>query len=378
MTEIWSFPTRVVFGVGSCSQLGLEAQRLGLSRVLIVTDPGVIAAGLIEGIQAALHGSGICAEVFSELSSNPFESEVEAAAAAYRQAAAQGVVAVGGGAAMDVGKLVVVRVSTERPFAELDDALGGDQFIPQQLPPIIAVPTTAGTGSEVGRAAVLTVASTGVKTVVFAPSLLPSVALLDPELTKSLPAGATAATGFDALSHCVEAYLAKGDHPMADAIALGGIELVAKYLVRAVQNGLDLEARGALMKAATMGAVAFQKGLGACHSLSHPLGAVLGMHHGLANALCLAAVVDFNEQEVPDRVATIGALLGSGPGLGNCGRRLRVLKEQCKLPSGLASQNVGQNQLATLASLALRDGCHAQNPRVCTEQDFLKLYTACL
>src|SRR5690606_27831775 len=206
-------------------------------RVLLVTDERVVQAGLTRAIESSLAAHGIESRVFADLSSNPTEAEVEAGAAAYRDAGAEGVVAVGGGAAMDVAKLIVVRAKVDRPFEELDDNLGGDRFIPRQLPPVIAIPTTAGTGSEVGRAAVLTVASTGSKTVVFAPSMLPRVAILDPELTVSLPPGPTAATGFDALTHCLEAYLAKGDHPMADGIALAGLEIIARDLPRAVADG---------------------------------------------------------------------------------------------------------------------------------------------
>ncbi|HKO93711.1 MAG TPA: iron-containing alcohol dehydrogenase, partial [Polyangiaceae bacterium] len=272
-TTIWSYPTRILFGAGSAKACGQEAKALELGRVLLVTDPGVVNAGLTRTIEAALAAEGIQVGRFSELSSNPTEAEVEAGAAAYRSQNAQGVVAVGGGAAMDVAKLIVVRSQLKHSFEELDDAKGGDRLIPRVLPPVLAVPTTAGTGSEVGRAAVLTVRSTGSKTVIFAPSMLPKVAILDPELSISLPKGATAATGFDALTHCLEAYLAKGDHPLADSIALGGLELIARSLVRAVQHGSDLEARGNMLKAAMMGAASFQKGLGACHSLSHPLSA---------------------------------------------------------------------------------------------------------
>lgn len=378
MAEIWSFPTRIVFGAECSRQVGAEAQRLGLNNVLVVTDPGVVAAGLIPAIVASLEESQVAVEVYADISSNPSEREVNAGADAYRKVSAQGVISIGGGAAMDVGKLIAVRVSTTHSFEELDDALGGDRFIPSVLPPTIAVPTTAGTGSEVGRAGVLTVDSTGTKTVVFAPAMLPSAALLDPALTASLPPLATAATGFDALSHCIEAYLAKGDHPMADAIALSGMSLASKHLVCAVEEGGNLEARGALMKAATMGAVAFQKGLGACHSLSHPLSAELGTHHGLANAICLPSVVDFNEQVVPERVSRVDRALGGNGEQGGCGRTLRALRSKLGLPEGLASQGIAPEQLSRLAALAMADGCHGQNPRACSEEDFLRLYSECL
>jgi alcohol dehydrogenase class IV len=375
---VWSYPTRILFGAGSASLTGKEAKSLIPDRVLLVTDAGVIRAGLTSKIEASLAAEGIQARIFSNLSSNPTEAEVEAGAQAYRSMAAQGVVAVGGGAAMDVAKLIVVRSRVDRSFEELDDAKGGDRFIPRELPPVIAIPTTAGTGSEVGRAAVLTVASTGSKTVIFAPSMLPRVAILDPELTVSLPASATAATGFDALTHCLEAYLAKGDHPMADGIALAGLELIARHLPRVLRDGADLKARGAMLKAGMMGAAAFQKGLGACHSLSHPLSAELGLHHGLANALCLPAVVDFNEAVVPDRVQRVATIFGAPPTPGSCGEVLRALRRSVGIAGGLAAAGITREQLPRLAALALGDACHQGNPRTCSESDFQALYAASL
>jgi 4-hydroxybutyrate dehydrogenase len=376
---VWSYPTRIVFGAGSAAQSGAEAKNFVSGRVLLVTDRGVVEAGLAKVVEDSLRAHAIESRTFADLSSNPTEAEVEKGALAYRAAGAEGIVAVGGGAAMDVAKLIIVRAAVpDKSFEELDDALGGDRFIPKQLPPVIAIPTTAGTGSEVGRAAVLTVASTGSKTVIFAPSMLPRVAILDPELSVSLPSGPTAATGFDALTHCLEAYLAKGDHPMADGIALAGLEIIARDLRRVVANGRDLEARGGMLKAAMMGAAAFQKGLGACHSLSHPLSAVLGVHHGLANALCLPAVVDFNEQVVPERVKRVAAIFGGSTDAGGCGQVLRQLRSSLGMPSGLSTVGVTREHLPRLAGLALKDGCHGGNPRPCTEKDFLALYTASL
>jgi 4-hydroxybutyrate dehydrogenase len=376
--SVWSYPTRMLYGAGSAQLIGKEAKGLMPERVLLVTDDGVIKAGLTRTVQASLEAEGIAVHVFSKLSSNPTEAEVEAGAEAYRSANAEGAVAVGGGAAMDVAKLIVVRSRTTRSFEELDDAKGGDQYIPRDLPPVITVPTTAGTGSEIGRAAVLTVAATGTKTVVFHPAMLPKVAILDPELTLSLPPGPTAATGFDALTHCLEAYLAKGDHPIADGIALAALEIIARDLPKVVRNGRDIEARGGMLKAAMMGAAAFQKGLGACHSLSHPLSAEFHLHHGLANALCLPAVVDFNEQVVPERVQRIGALFGAPPQKGACANALRELRTQLGIAGGLEKAGIRREHLPKLSRLALADGCHGGNPRLCTEQDFLAMYEASL
>jgi alcohol dehydrogenase class IV len=374
MASIWSFPTRVVFGAGVAAQTGDEARTLGVKRVLIVTDAGVARAGLVEPVLQSLSRAGIEAVVFDAVEANPSEANIEDAARAFAAAGADGAVAIGGGSPIDASKLVVLRSRVSLPFEELDDAIDGYRHIPPGLPPVIAVPTTAGTGSEVGRSGVLTVRSTGRKTVVFSPHLMPRVAILDPELTRSMPAKTTAATGFDALTHCLEAYVSKGEHPMADAIALGGLELTARYLADAVARGDDLEARGGMMKAAMMGAVAFQKGLGACHSLAHPLSSECGLHHGLANALCLPAVVEFNEGASDGRLGRVARLFGGNGGTGSCAVVLRELRAKLGLPGGLGEVGVTRDQLPKLADLAFLDACHASNPRPCSRDDLLLLY----
>jgi alcohol dehydrogenase class IV len=226
----------------------------------------------------------------------------------------------------------------------------------------------------VGRSGVLTVRSTGRKTVVFSPHLLPRVAILDPELTRTMPAKTTAATGFDALTHCLEAYVSKGDHPLADAIALGGLELVARHLAVAVERGDDLDARGGMMKAAMMGAVSFQKGLGACHSLAHPLSSECGLHHGLANALCLPAVVEWNEPAAHERLARVARIFGGNGSAGSCAAVIRELRKNVGLPSGLEEVGVPRTAIPKLAALAFKDACHGSNPRPCMEADLLALY----
>lgn len=376
MTAIWSFPTRIVFGAGEAGSSGQEARTAGMSRALIVTDAGVARAGLCEKVRESLEGAGVEVRIFDGVEGNPTEENIERGHAAYTEHRADGVVCIGGGSPMDAGKLVALRARIDRPFEELDDAVDGARHIPADLPSIIALPTTAGTGSEVGRSAVVTLRSTGRKTVIFAPSLLPRVAILDPELTRSMPQRTTAATGFDALTHCIEAYLSKGDHPMADAIALAGIDLVQTCLPAVVVDGDNMEARGGMMKAAMMGAVAFQKGLGACHSLAHPLSSECGLHHGLANALCLPAVVDFNEQAAIERVLHVGLLLGGDAEQGACSSVLRQLRASIGLPGGLAEAGVREDQLPGLADKAFEDACHRGNPRPCTRNDLLDLYRA--
>src|SRR5271163_2190487 len=265
----WSFPTSIVFGAGAVGKVAERVKLLGATRALVVCDPGVVKVGIAERVRGLLEAGGFSAAVFYAVATNTVEKNVCEAAA----------------------------------------AVDGARFGSATVPPMITIPTTAGTGSEVGRSGVVTLAATGRKTVIFSPHLLAKVAVLDPELTRSMPARVTAATGFDALTHCLEAFCSLGDHPMADAIAVGGLELCAASLARAVERGDDLVARGAMMKAAMMGAVAFQKGLGACHSLAHPLSSEKGLHHGLANALCLPAVVEFNSSAVAPELQRVRDIL---------------------------------------------------------------------
>jgi len=368
----WSFPTTIVFGNGSISTIGDHVRRVNATRALIVCDPGVVKAGVAEKVRKVLEDGGIPAMIFDRVDPNPVEPNVTDGVAAYRSHRADIIVSVGGGSPLDVGKLVALKVTHDRPLADYDDATGGDKFIGPNIPPIINVPTTAGTGSEVGRSGVVTLKATGRKTVIFSPHLLAKAAILDPELTVSMPPRVTAATGFDALTHCIEAYLSLGDHPMADGIALLGIELCAKHLPRATSAGADLVARGAMMKAAMMGAVAFQKGLGVCHSLAHPLSSEKNLHHGLANALCLPAVCDFNNAAVPDRIERVRRAVDlNATSLANA---LRALRETLGLPSGLAAEGVTKADIPKLADKAMQDACHTLNPRPVTREDMVKLY----
>ncbi|NOY93144.1 MAG: iron-containing alcohol dehydrogenase [Deltaproteobacteria bacterium] len=383
MTDIWSFPTRILFGPGAAQQLGSEAKRLGATHALLVSDPGVAGAGILEGVSESLEVAGLSVARYIDISGNPLEAEVLGATDAYRTSGADLVVGVGGGSALDVAKLVRVLATHPLPLAQYDDAKGGDAKITEDVPPMIALPTTAGTGSEVGRSGVVTLQATNTKTVIFAPKLMPDVAILDPMLSVSLPPRATAATGFDALTHAIEAYCAKGHHPMADAIALTSIRLVVANIETAVHDGKDLKARGAMLEAAMMGATAFQKGLGACHSLAHPLSAETGMHHGLANALCLPAVLDFNRQAVPERIATIAKILGArGDDVETlafeCSGAVKALRRKLGLPDGLGAEGLEEDALPKLAELAIADACHTLNPRECTAEDMLALFRASL
>ena len=376
--KIWSFPTRVLYGVGAVHRAGEEAKRLGAKRALIVTDKGVVKFGLVAPVEEALHAAGIETAIFDDVLGNPIEKNVHDGVAAFRAHDADIVIAVGGGSPLDVGKLIRLGVNHTRPLVDYDDATGGDAFITADVAPMIAVPTTAGTGSEVGRSGVVTLDVNHRKTVIFSPHLMANVAILDPEMTHTMPAHVTAATGYDALTHCLEAFVSKGEHPMADGIALEGLRLVAKHLERAVSHGDDLEARGGMLQAAMMGAVAFQKGLGACHSLAHPLSSECGLHHGLANALCLPAVVVFNGELAAERLAQVAVIFGGEPSAKGCADALRGLRARIGLPEGLSKAGVTLDKLDTLADLAFQDACHTSNPRACSRDELRKLYEASL
>jgi alcohol dehydrogenase class IV len=372
----WSFPTTIVFGSGAVASAPDHVKRLGAKRALVVCDAGVAKVGIADRVKKLLEDGGVPTAIFDKVDPNPVEKNVFDGVAAFDAHGADIIVSVGGGSPLDAGKLIALKTTHERPLVDYDDATGGDRFITSNVPPIITVPTTAGTGSEVGRSGVVTLEANHRKTVIFSPHLLAKVALLDPELTRSMPPRITAATGFDALTHCLEAYCSIGDHPMADAIALGGLELCAKFLARAVEKGDDMEARGAMMKAAMMGAVAFQKGLGACHSLAHPLSSEKGMHHGLANALCLPAVVEYNQAVIADRLERCRVILDSSQK--TCADAVRSLRKRVGLPGGLGAEGVTKADVPKLADKAIEDACHRCNPKPTTRDDLARLYEASL
>lgn len=378
---MWAFPTRVLFGEGAIQKIGLEAHQLGGTRALMVVDPGVVSARLVDPVVTALEEAGVVTSLFTDLGENPREQSVHAGVAALRAKHADLVVALGGGSALDAAKLIRMRALpgvNERPLVDYDEATDGVRHISSRMPPLIAVPTTAGTGSEVGRSAVVTLDCNGRKTVIFSPYLQPTVAILDPHLTATLPARLTATTGFDALSHCVEAYLSLGDHPMCDAVALGGLRLIGASLRRAFREPGDLGARGAMMKAAMMGAVAFQKGLGAGQALAHPLSADHGMQQGLAKALCLPAVVEFNAAVCGERVADVAQALGVSGGAAGLIEALRSLRSELGLPGGLREAGVAEGALGALADKAAEDASVRTNPRACGRAELLALYQASL
>ncbi len=372
----WSFPTSMVFGAGRVKELGDHVRAAGGSKALVVTDPGLAATPIIGVVTAALDAGDVPWTLWSGVRPNPVEADVFAGVKAYRQAGADCVIGVGGGSPLDAAKLVALMATHEPPLAQYDDAIGGDRHVTSAVPPILAVPTTAGTGSDVGRSGVVVLEETGLKTVIFSPYLLPRVALCDPELTVGLPPFLTAATGVDALTHCIEAYLAVGYHPFADGLALAGVEMVAEALPAVMADPGDLRARGQMMAAAAMGATAFQKGLGVCHSLAHPLSTVAGVHHGHANALMLSHVLTFNAEAAPERTARIAAAMGRDDGYASAA--VAELVASLPMPGRLSDAGVGEDMLPELVRQAEADSCKASNPRPVTVADLEALYRAAM
>jgi 4-hydroxybutyrate dehydrogenase len=370
LISAFSFPTAILFGPGSSAALPAKLRELGVERPLVVTDRGLAEAAPIKAIAELLQSQF---HLFSGVTGNPTETDVEAAAEAYVAMKCDGVIAVGGGSALDVGK--VLRLRIKRP----DKRLG--EFEPDvgwgPLPRFIAIPTTAGTGSEVGRSGVIVL--NGRKQVIFHPALLADLVILEPEFTIGLPPTLTAATGADALTHCIESATSREFHPMCDAIALEGIRFIHRSLRAAVTNGNDIDARGRMLLAATMGGVAFQKDLGAVHSLAHPLSTICGMHHGTANALCLAAVMNFNSRGRPGLYRRVGEAMGLySPVDSVVIETIQKLLREIGLPPGLGARGVKLSQLETLTAQAWEDGCHRTNPVPVRREDLYRLYESAM
>ncbi len=379
----FNFPTRIVFGRGAVRQLPSCLAETGIRKPMIVTDPGLRATPVLATVIAVLTEAGIPHEVFAEVHGNPIEDDVIQSAAQYRAAGCDGAIGLGGGSALDVSKAMVAMARHDGDITELDAFNGGVQRITGPLDPIIAIPTTSGTGSEVGRSAVVTVRKLGRKIFIFHPQLLPQRAILDPELTVGLPGALTAATGMDAFTHCLESYTCPVFHPICDAIAIHGLELVIRYLERATRNGQDIEARGNMQVAATMGAIAFQKDLGAAHSLAHPLSTEFGLNHGLANALVLPAVMRFNIEPAQSHYARLAGLFGvetaklsRAEAAARAVVEVEALIDRLGLQRGLRNHKVTRESLPMLARKAFDDPCHQTNIRSSTADDLLKMYEA--
>ena len=363
-TANWNYPTAIKFGAGRIKELADICRGQGILRPLLVTDSGLASAPITTAALDSLVSAGLGAALFADLRPNPIEANLLAGLDAYRAGNHDGVVAFGGGSGLDMGKLIAFMSGQTRPVWDFEDI--GDWWTRADadgIAPVIAVPTTAGTGSEVGRAGVITDERTHTKRIIFHPKMMPRVVICDPALTVGMPARITAGTGMDAFAHCLEAYCAPGFHPMADGIAVEGMRLVAGALVRAVRTPDDLDARADMMAAAAMGATAFQKGLGGMHALSHPVGAVYDTHHGMTNATFMPYVLQFNRPAIEERITRLAAYMGlPTPGFDSFLAFVLKMREDIGVPHTLGELGVDDSKAGLIAEMAIVDPSAGGNP----------------
>ena len=384
----FNFPTILLFGENSVSKLPKAIKKKNLGRLLLVTDPGLVEIGIAGTIMEKLTSAKLDIKIFDSVHPNPLEEDITLGVEAYKSGYCEGIIALGGGSSMDVAKTIRFMAVHKPPLSQYDDAIGGDAKIVNPMPPLFAIPTTAGTGSEVGRSSVITIEETGCKTIFFHPELMPNIAVLDPALTIGLPPQITAATGVDAFSHCLEAYLVDSFHPMADAIAIEGMKMIIENLPKVMKNPNDLDARGKMLLSATMGATAFQKGLGMIHSMAHPLSAKYNIHHGLANALLIKFCLEFTiDKAIKTKNITLQEKLND---IGNIISR-NALIDIDNIPDitgafinnigiilGLDKHGMQAEHITKLGKLAFEDSCHATHPFPVTMEDFTAVYTRSL
>ena len=375
----WSYPTAIKFGAGRITELAEHCKAVGISRPLLVTDKALAGLPITAQALDILEAAGLGRAVFSEVDPNPNEHNMAAGIAVYKAGGHDGVICFGGGSALDLGKMIALMAGQTVSVWDLEDI--GDWWTradASKIAPIIAVPTTAGTGSEVGRAGVLTNSATHKKKIIFHPKLMPAVTICDPELTVGMPKFITAGTGMDAFAHCLEAYCSPFFHPMSQGIALEGLRLVNEYLPRAYAVPTDLEARAQMMAAAAMGAVAFQKGLGAIHSLSHPVGAIYGTHHGTTNAVVMPMVLDFNRPAIEDRLSRAADYLGIKGGFDGFRARVMELRAELGIPANLTAMGVEAARLDEMTEMALEDPSCGGNPVEMTRENTRALFQAAM
>ncbi len=378
LTANWSYPTAVRFGAGRIKELPEACAAAGMKRPLLVTDRGLADLPITRDTLDILDSAGLGRALFSEVDPNPNEMNLAAGVAAFKAGGHDGVIAFGGGSGLDLGKMVAFMAGQTRPVWDFEDV--GDWWTradADAIFPNVAVPTTAGTGSEVGRASVLTNSQTHEKKIIFHPKVLPSVVICDPELTVGMPKPITAGTGMDAFAHCLEAYCSPHFHPMSQGIALEGMRLVKENLPRAYADGTDLEARGQMMAAAMMGAVAFQKGLGAIHAISHPVGAIYGTHHGTTNAVVMRAVLDFNRPAIEERIGRAADYLGISGGFDGFCDFVEGLIADLGIPSSLTGLGIADPDFDALLEGALKDPSTGGNPVEMTAENTRPLIAAC-
>lgn len=374
----FNFPAPIRFGAGVVKELVDYLKSQGLKKPLLVTDPNVAELSFFKEIKKNLERSGLSAEVFSEMHKNPVKSDVIKGGDVYHQTQCDSIIGIGGGVALDVARAIVLRVNHTRDLFDYDDLIGGDKYVTEEVPHFITVPTTAGTGSEVGRSAIISEDVSKRKRILFSPKLMAKIVFADPLLTMELPSFITAATGMDALTHNMEAYLAKNFHPMCDGIALEGMALIAESLERATKDP-DVDSRAKMLLASLMGAVAFQKGLGVVHSLAHPLSSLLDTHHGLANAVNLPYGMKFNYKGFEDRFDRMAMALNLGSMKGDqVVNYLFDLNGKLGLPTKLSEIGVKESHIEELSTLAEADFCHPNNPKPVSREDFKRLYLKAL
>lgn len=371
----WSYPTSVRLGRGRARELPEILREFAIARPLVVTDTGLAAMPVTQAMLAVLTAAEIPYALFSGVRPNPVASGIEAGVAAFRAGGHDGVIAFGGGSALDSGKLIAFMAGQRLPVWEFEDI--GDRWKRADaggIAPVVAIPTTAGTGSEVGRAGVITDEKTHTKKVIFHPGMMPKVALLDPEVTAGMPARITAGTGMDALAHCLEAYCSPSYHPMAEGIAVEGMRLCFTYLPRVFADGGDLEGRAQMLSAAAMGATAFQKGLGAIHSLSHPVGALYDTHHGMTNAVFMPYVLVMNRPAIEGKIRRLAAYLELGTSFESFLEAVLKLRERLRVPKTLEAFGVSGEQREKIAEMALVDPTAGGNPLELTRERALEIF----
>ncbi|MGQ3209830.1 iron-containing alcohol dehydrogenase [Shinella sp.] len=379
ITANWSYPTAIKFGAGRIKELADHCKAVGMKKPLLVTDRGLSTMPITQGALDILAAAGLGRAMFAEVDPNPNDKNLDAGVKAYKDGGHDGVVAFGGGSGLDLGKAVAFMAGQTRPVWDFEDV--GDWWTRANsdgIAPIIAVPTTAGTGSEVGRASVITNSETHTKKVIFHPKFLPSVTICDPELTVGMPRVITAGTGMDAFAHCLEAYCSPFYHPMSQGIALEGMRLVKEYLPRAYKDGTDIEARAHMMSAAAMGAVAFQKGLGAIHSLSHPVGAIYNTHHGMTNAVVMPPVLTFNRPAIEAKIVSAAAYLGIAGGFDGFFDYVLRLREELGVPDKLSALGVGTDRIDEMSEMAIVDPTAGGNPVELTLDAAKRLFVECI
>lgn len=375
----WSYPNAIKFGAGRINEIADACKSAGISKPLLVTDKGLASMEITTKTLDLIEAAGLGRGMFSEVDPNPTDKNAEDGVKFYREGGFDGVIAFGGGSGLDLGKVIAFMAGQTRPLWDFEDI--GDWWTradADAIAPIIAVPTTAGTGSEVGRASVITNSTTSEKKIIFHPKMLPAVVICDPELTIGMPKFITAGTGLDAFAHCVEAFSSPHFHPMSQGIALEGMRLVKEYLPRAYQDGSDIEARAHMMSAAAMGATGFQKGLGAIHAISHPVGAIYHTHHGTTNAVCMPAVLQFNKSAIKERFDMASAYLNIEGGFEGFCAYVDDLNASMSVPKTLTELGVKDPDIDRLVKDALADPSTGGNPIEMTEQNTRELILNCI